>query len=101
MQLDVRTPAGLMFVILGVLLVLYGLTSDPTVYQRSLGVNINLYWGAVMIAFGAALLVWRRVSRKVVAEPVCEPGEEPHREIGEIRKETITGSSGSSGSSGR
>ena len=97
MQLDIRTPAGLMFVILGALLMLYGLTSDPSVYQRSLGVNINVYWGAVMIAFGAALMVWRRISRPVVPEPVCGPGEEPHTEAKEIGVETITGSSGSSG----
>ena len=62
MNLDVRTPAGIMFVILGAVLAIYGLLSDPALYQRSLGININLVWGVVMLAFGVALLVWRRLS---------------------------------------
>ena len=62
MSLDVRTPAGVMFVILGLVLALYGLTSDPAHDQRSIGVNVNLYWGLVMAIFGAGLLLWRRLS---------------------------------------
>jgi len=62
MNLDVRTPAGVMFLLLGGLLVVYGLLSDPAIYQRSLGVNVNLAWGAAMCVFGAGLLVWRRMS---------------------------------------
>jgi hypothetical protein len=68
MYLDVRVPAGMMFVTLGALLAVYGAVSDPSTYQRSLGVNINLSWGAVMIAFGAALLIWRRVSSAVAPD---------------------------------
>jgi hypothetical protein len=77
MQLDVRTPAGVMFIMLGGLLVLYGMLGDPSIYQRSLGVNINLYWGAVMIAFGAALLIWRRLTAPIAPEPVCDDGPRP------------------------
>jgi nitrate reductase gamma subunit len=62
MNLDVRTPAGIMFVILGAVLAIYGLLSDPALYQRSLGINVNLGWGVVMLAFGVALLLWRRLS---------------------------------------
>ena len=72
MNLDVRTPAGWMFLILGVLLVLYGLMSDPAQYARSLGINVNLGWGGVMIVFGAALLLWRRLSPAAVPE-LCDP----------------------------
>ena len=61
MTLDVRTPAGVMFVVLGAVLVAYGLAGDAAQYQRSLGVNINVGWGIVMVAFGAGLLLWRRV----------------------------------------
>jgi len=41
MGLDIRLPLGLMFVIVGVLLTVYGFTGDPAIYQRSLGININ------------------------------------------------------------
>ncbi|HEY7614293.1 MAG TPA: hypothetical protein VH764_14915 [Gemmatimonadales bacterium] len=56
MKLDLRLPIGLMFSIIGVLLVLYGLASDPAIYQRSLGINVNLWWGIVLLAFGLAML---------------------------------------------
>ena len=35
----------------------YGLLSDPSIYQHSLGINVNLYWGGVLLAFGA-LMLW-------------------------------------------
>jgi hypothetical protein len=62
MNLDIRTPAGALFVVLGGLLALYGLVSDPAIYARSLGVNINLGWGLAMALFGGALLLWRRLA---------------------------------------
>ena len=57
MGLDIRTPIGLMFAVLGVLLVGYGvLTAGSEIYSRSLGQNINLVWGSVLLAFGLAML---------------------------------------------
>ena len=57
MGLDIRMPIGLMFSIFGVLLLGYGLmTRGSDVYQRSLGLNINLEWGAVLLAFGVVML---------------------------------------------
>jgi hypothetical protein len=56
MGLDIRLPIGLMFAILGVLLAGFGLVSDKAIYERSLGININLIWGTVLIVFSAILL---------------------------------------------
>lgn len=57
MGLDIRTPIGLMFSIFGLLLLGYGLlTSGSDIYQRSLGTNINLEWGAVLLVFGGVML---------------------------------------------
>jgi hypothetical protein len=57
MHLDVRKPMGLLFLLLGVILIVYGAISDPELYARhSLGHNVNLIWGAVFAVFGAALL---------------------------------------------
>lgn len=58
MNLDLRLPIGLMFSIFGVLLVAYGLVADPAIYARSLGINVNLWWGLVLIAFGAVMLIF-------------------------------------------
>ena len=61
MNFDVRVPIGLMFSVFGVMLVVWGLVSDEALYQRSMGVNVNLWWGLVMLAFGALMLwlAWR------------------------------------------
>ncbi len=65
MQLDLRLPMGLMFSIVGAMLVVFGLVSDPAIYARSLGVNVNLGWGAVLLAFGLAMLALaRRAGRR-------------------------------------
>lgn len=56
MKLDLRLPIGLMFSVIGVMLVLFGLGSDAAIYQRSLGINVNLWWGVVLLLFGLAML---------------------------------------------
>ncbi len=65
MQLDVRIPIGLLFVIFGAILVGFGLLSDPAIYQaHSLGHNLNLGWGLVLLAFGTAMLALAYRGRK-------------------------------------
>jgi hypothetical protein len=56
MGLDIRTPIGLMFSIIGGLLVIASLFLDSDVYTRSLGINVNLWWGLVMLVFGGLML---------------------------------------------
>lgn len=64
MNLDLRLPMGLMFTIFGALLTIYGLVSDRAIYQRSLGVNVNLQWGLVLLIFGVAMLFLALRGRK-------------------------------------
>ena len=54
--LDIRTPIGLMFSIVGVILIAYSFASDPAIYARSQGINVNLWWGLVLLAFGVVML---------------------------------------------
>jgi hypothetical protein len=56
MKLDLRLPIGLMFSIFGVLLLGFGIISDAEIYQRSLGINVNLWWGMVLLIFGLVML---------------------------------------------
>ena len=56
MKLDLRLPIGLMFSIFGVMLVGFGIVSDAAIYQRSLGINVNLWWGMVLMVFGLVML---------------------------------------------
>ena len=56
MGLDIRWPIGLMFTLIGVLLTGYGavVKSDHAI---SLGININLIWGVVLLVFGVLMLL--------------------------------------------
>jgi hypothetical protein len=56
MSLDIRIPIGLMFGTIGLILGVFGLRSDPSIYQRSLGINVNLIWGWVLLAFSVLML---------------------------------------------
>ena len=56
MSLDLRVPIGLLFLALGALLAVYGALSDRAIYQASLGINVNLWWGLTLLAFGLIML---------------------------------------------
>ena len=56
MNLDLRLPIGMMFSIIGALLTGFGLISDDAIYARSLGINVNLWWGLVLLLFGLFML---------------------------------------------
>jgi hypothetical protein len=73
MGLDIRLPLGLLFTVLGLLLVVWGALANPAIYQRSLGYNVNVIWGAVLLAFG---LLFVSVSRRKLERPGGKPGEE-------------------------
>lgn len=67
MGLDIRWPIGLMFSIVGALMAIYGLlTGSSDIYKRSLDINVNLYWGLLLLVFGAFMLVmaWRGGKRE-------------------------------------
>lgn len=64
MGIDIRTPMGLMFAIVGALLMIYGLMSPPEIYTRSLGINVNLIWGTVLLVSGSVLMLLARRARR-------------------------------------
>jgi hypothetical protein len=82
MGLDIRVPLGLMFLITGGLLALYGIvTRGSAIYERSLDMNVNLIWGGVMLCFGLVLYLMGRRPRRVAAsrvqgtdQPLRRPG---------------------------
>ncbi len=66
MKFDLRFPIGILFSIYGALLVIYGMAtnSDASMYQGSLGININLWWGFVLLVFGVLMLLGAIMGRK-------------------------------------
>ena len=57
-MIDIRYPIGLLFSIIGVMLLVYGITTmhDMNLYQKSLGVDINIWAGILMLIFGIIML---------------------------------------------
>ena len=76
--LDIRIPIGGLFVVLGLVLAGYGVATnaDAAQYERSMSVNINLWWGLVMLVFGGLMLLLARGARREAsAHPAVEtPG---------------------------
>ncbi len=68
MGLDIRWPIGLMFSIVGLLLTGYGIFSHAEVYQRSLGINIDLIWGLLLLVFGGLMLALARMGASKARE---------------------------------
>ena len=71
MGLDLRLPLGLMFFIIGLILLGYGLlTWGSGQYALSLGLNVNFGWGAVMLVRVGAMC-----PRQDHAVATCQIGE--------------------------
>jgi hypothetical protein len=85
MNLDLRIPMGLMFSLVGVILAAFGLAtrSTPGLYEKSLGINVNLWWGVVLLIFGQIMFhMGRRTSRQLQKLPPPPPSSEPTRRLG-------------------
>ena len=65
MGLDIRIPLGLIFLITGGIMSGYGFFTRGNValYQRSMGINLNLSWGLIMFVFGLIMFVVGRRQR--------------------------------------
>jgi hypothetical protein len=77
MGIDLRLPIGLLFVVLGALLVAVGLGGDRAIYARSLGINVNLWWGLALLVFGAIMLWRARGGLSPIDEPPVAGSEPP------------------------
>jgi hypothetical protein len=75
MRLDLRIPMGLMFSFVGVILAGFGIATNGRVdiYSRSLGINVNLWWGLVLLAFGQIMFQLGRRGQKRMAQEPPEP----------------------------
>jgi hypothetical protein len=55
--LDLKLPIGWLLSAYGVLLGIYGLVTKKEMYEKSLGFNLNLAWGVLMLVIGAGFLL--------------------------------------------
>jgi hypothetical protein len=64
MGLDMRLPIGIIFIIYGLLISIFGFVANPAIFQSPLGlnielrlygVNIDILWGGAMLVFGLVM----------------------------------------------
>ncbi|MFO7852999.1 MAG: hypothetical protein ACQERS_01620 [Bacteroidota bacterium] len=82
-MVDIRIPIGLMFSIVGVLVTVFGIftASDSAMYEKSLGVNVNLIMGVLMLVFGGLMLFFAlRKSKDKEKKLIMELEEEDKEE---------------------
>jgi len=57
MDFDLRFPIGILFSAYGAILTVFGAISNGSeIYKKSLGDNINLQWGILLLVFGLLML---------------------------------------------
>jgi hypothetical protein len=61
--LDLKLPIGWLLSAYGVLLTVYGLLTKKEMYAISLGLNLNLAWGLLMIVIGGGFLLTAFIKR--------------------------------------
>ena len=64
MPFDLRIPIGLMFSLYGLILIGVGIFGGAALTIPSLGLNMNLWWGLILLAFGLAMLASWALRRK-------------------------------------
>ena len=64
MNFDLRLPLGLMFTVFGLILTGVGLFGPAALAERSLGINMNLWWGLFLLLFGVVMLLLTLSARK-------------------------------------
>ena len=84
MSLDLRIPMGLLFTLVGIILTAFGIATRQNfdLYARSLGINVNLWWGIVLFVFGQIMFQLGRASQARLAKlppPKPDPNAEPRR----------------------
>jgi membrane protein implicated in regulation of membrane protease activity len=91
-SIDIRLPIGGLFTALGVIIGGYGLATNGNhaLYAPSLSININLWWGIVMLLVGVLMLTLglraTRTAHPASAEPAMETPEGRATERREHRK---------------
>lgn len=74
MNLDLRVPMGSLFALIGMILTVFGAVTNgrQAVYAGSLGIDVNLWWGPVLLVFGLMMLILaRRTQKRLENVPVA------------------------------
>lgn len=59
---DARISMGMLFTLIGTILTAFGVAtrSNTAAYAKSFGIDANLWWGLVLLAFGVVVMMLGR-----------------------------------------
>ena len=81
MGLDIRLPLGCLFCIHGLLLILAGVNAQAQSVSNALHVNINGWWGLLMLLVGMGLLELSRRGARDAATSIAAKQASTPRDV--------------------
>jgi hypothetical protein len=73
-RFDIRRIIGGLFVLYSLILIAMGIFGSSQVKNKAAGINVDLWTGLAMLAFGALMIFWA-LTRPTVPEPPDTRGE--------------------------
>jgi hypothetical protein len=61
-RFDPRLPIGLLFLVYGAILTIYGLVVSEATRGFTFGVNLNLLWGCALLIFGGTMFAFAMIA---------------------------------------
>jgi hypothetical protein len=77
-KFDIRRLIGALFCLYSLILIALGIFGSHTIKNKADGVNIDLWTGLAMLAFGALMIFWA-LSRPTVPQPPKKGSGRPGR----------------------
>ena len=68
MNVDLRIPMGMMFTLMGAVLMAFGLSTggNTAMYVKSLGINVNMWCGIALLVFGLLMVTLGRRGKMAI-----------------------------------
>ncbi len=67
-MIDLRLPIGLFFLCVGLIMTGFGLFSPHNIPHINQQINVDLYWGVVLLLFGGVMTVFGMKGQKAITE---------------------------------
>jgi uncharacterized membrane protein HdeD (DUF308 family) len=73
-MIDLRLPIGIFFILVGIIMIVYAVISPAYVPHIKEHINIDLYWGILLLIFGIPMTFFGwAAERKAKNAPASEP----------------------------
>ena len=63
-MIDLRLPIGIFFILVGIIMTIYSIISPAYIPHIKEAINIDLYWGIVLLIFGIPMTLFGWLAEK-------------------------------------